>query len=37
MSVDLNTEPTTDNIGDFINVIEDHRKNCDIEGKYVEA
>lgn len=30
-------EPNADNIGDFILVLEDHRKTCESEGKYVEA
>ena len=33
----LNQEPTSDNIQDFIKVLEQHRATCEVEGKYVEA
>ena len=33
----LYQEPTADNIQDFIRVLEDHRKTCEKEQKYVEA
>ena len=33
----FNQEPTTDNIQDFIKVLEQHRATCEVEGKYVEA
>lgn len=33
----LYQEPTADNIQDFIRVLEDHRRTCEQEAKYVEA
>jgi hypothetical protein len=33
----LYQEPTADNIQDFIRVLEDHRRTCEHEQKYVEA
>lgn len=33
----LYQEPTADNIQDFIRVLEDHRRTCEVEQKYVEA
>lgn len=33
----LYEEPNADNIQDFIKVLDEHRKSCEQEGKYVEA
>ena len=30
-------EPTSENIQEFIQVLEKHRENCEEDGKYVEA
>lgn len=35
--LDMNQQPDTENIQDFIKILEDHRHTCEQSGKYVEA